>query len=94
MRARAIETQCYVVAAAQAGQHNEKRASYGHSLVVDPWGKVLADAGDETPALVTAEIDLAQLHAIREKIPVQKHRRHDVFPVANRGGGGASASAL
>jgi predicted amidohydrolase len=40
LRARAIETQCYVVAAAQAGQHNEKRASYGHALIVDPWGKV------------------------------------------------------
>lgn len=93
MRARAIETQCYVVAAAQAGQHNEKRASYGHSLVVDPWGKVLADAGDETPALIMAEIDLTQVHAIREKIPVQKHRRHDVFSSVQKSDA-SSSSAL
>lgn len=56
LRARAIEAQCYVVAAAQAGRHNEKRESYGHSLIVDPWGKVLADAGDASPSLITAEI--------------------------------------
>ena len=56
LRARAIESQCYVIAAAQAGRHNEKRESYGHSLVVDPWGKVLADAGDASPSLITAEI--------------------------------------
>lgn len=43
--ARAIENQCYVIAAAQYGKHNEKRESYGHSLVVDPWGHILADAG-------------------------------------------------
>jgi predicted amidohydrolase len=45
LKARAIETQCYVIAAAQYGQHNDKRTSYGHSLIVDPWGKVIADAG-------------------------------------------------
>lgn len=56
LRARAIESQCYVIAAAQAGRHNEKRESYGHSLVVDPWGKVLADAGNASPSLITAEI--------------------------------------
>ena len=81
--ARAIESQCYVVASAQTGQHNEKRASYGHSLVVDPWGKVLADAGgvdsaDEdslrTPCIVTAEIDLEHLASIRQRLPIQQHR--------------------
>jgi predicted amidohydrolase len=80
LRARAIETQCYVLASAQAGQHNEKRASYGHSLIVDPWGKVVEDAGGEaSPALVVAEIDLKRLYEIRAKIPVQLHRRQDVF---------------
>lgn len=58
LRARAIESQCYVIAAAQAGKHNEKRESYGHSLVVDPWGKVLADAGNASPSLITAEIGM------------------------------------
>lgn len=56
LRARAIESQCYVVAAAQAGRHNEKRESHGHAMVVDPWGKVLADAADASPSLITAEI--------------------------------------
>lgn len=78
--ARAIECQTFVVAAAQYGQHNPKRASYGHSLVVDPWGVVLADAGGvdtEAPAetsLVTAEIDLQQIDSIRQRMPVQQHR--------------------
>ena len=46
LRARAIETQCYVVAAAQTGKHNEKRSSYGHSMVVDPWGAVIAQCSE------------------------------------------------
>jgi len=80
LRARAIETQCYVVAAAQVGQHNEKRASYGHSMVVDPWGRVLSDAGGETsPILSVAEIDLTKLHEIRAKMPIKSHRRRDIF---------------
>lgn len=78
--ARAIECQTFVVAAAQFGQHNTKRSSYGHSLVVDPWGVVLADAGgmeNQAPvetSLVTAEIDLQQIDSIRQRMPVQQHR--------------------
>lgn len=78
--ARAIECQTYVIAAAQYGQHNEKRSTYGHSLVVDPWGTVLADAGgvDDNAVvgtcIVTAEIDLERLESIRQRMPVQKHR--------------------
>lgn len=86
--ARAIECQTYVIAAAQYGRHNAKRASYGHALVVDPWGKVLADAGgvdsDDAPvetSLVTAEIDLAQVQSIRQRMPVQKHRAAAAAPV-------------
>jgi predicted amidohydrolase len=81
-QARAIESQCYVVAAAQFGQHNEKRMSYGHSLVVDPWGKVIADAGgvdsegSTPPSIVTCEIDLLQLENVRERMPVQLHREN------------------
>jgi deaminated glutathione amidase len=81
--ARAIENQCYVIAAAQYGQHNEKRVSYGHSLVVDGWGTVIADAGgmDSTiqpsstqPTITTCEIDLTTIDAIRERMPIQQHR--------------------
>lgn len=60
LRARAIETQTYVLAAAQVGAHNEKRVSYGHSMIVDPWGKVLAElTGEEQdPEIAVADIDL------------------------------------
>ncbi|CAB4055221.1 NIT1 [Lepeophtheirus salmonis] len=61
LRSRAIETQCYVVAAAQVGVHNAKRESYGHSLVIDPWGKVIADGGREKEGICFAEIDLDRL---------------------------------
>lgn len=78
--ARAIECQTFVIAAAQYGQHNPKRSSYGHSLVVDPWGVVLADGGgvdSEAPvetSLRTAQIDLAQIESIRQRMPIQQHR--------------------
>ncbi|KAJ1637472.1 nitrilase-like protein 1-like protein [Pavlovales sp. CCMP2436] len=80
LRARAVETQSYVLAAAQAGAHNEKRASYGHALAVDPWGTVVADAGSEqSPALALIEIDLERLRAVRERMPIAHHRRKDVL---------------
>ena len=79
--ARAIESQCYVIAAAQYGKHNEKRYSYGHSLVVDPWGTIVADAGGVdsedtmlTPSIVTCEIDPALIASTRERMPIQQHR--------------------
>ena len=81
--ARAIENQCYVIAAAQYGQHNEKRTSYGHSLVVDGWGNVIVDAGgmdsaikptSTQPTITTCEIDLSTIDAIRENMPIQQHR--------------------
>ncbi|RUP43201.1 carbon-nitrogen hydrolase [Jimgerdemannia flammicorona] len=82
LRARAIETQCYVVAAAQVGQHNEKRASFGNAMIIDPWGTVLARCPDTTtPSLAFAEIDLEYLHKIRLEMPVLEHRRTDVYAV-------------
>ncbi|CAG8596494.1 862_t:CDS:2 [Funneliformis caledonium] len=70
LRARAIENQCYVVASAQIGQHNEKRASYGHAMIVDPWGTVLARCSETVePSLAFAEINLDQLKRIRTEIP-------------------------
>ena len=74
LRARAIEAGLFVVAAAQAGQHEDGRATYGHSLVVDPWGAVIADAGPE-PGLVFAEIDLGRIAEVRSRVPALSHRR-------------------
>ncbi|XP_054443845.1 deaminated glutathione amidase isoform X2 [Pteronotus mesoamericanus] len=78
LRARAIETQCYVVAAAQCGRHHEKRASYGHSMVVDPWGAVVARCS-EGPGLCLARIDLGYLRRLRQHLPVLQHRRPDLY---------------
>ncbi|MFD1789053.1 carbon-nitrogen hydrolase family protein [Sphingomonas floccifaciens] len=74
MRARAIEAGAYVVAAAQAGTHDDGRATYGHSLVVDPWGEVVCDLGPE-PALGFAEIEASRVAEVRARIPVLAHRR-------------------
>lgn len=75
LRARAIEGSCYVVAAAQVGQHADGRATYGHSLVVDPWGEVLVDMGGEKPGVAFAEIDLARLAKVRSQLPSLANRR-------------------
>jgi predicted amidohydrolase len=73
LRARAIENQCFVVAAGQVGQHNPKRATYGHSLIVDPWGEVAAELPTGT-GLAVAEIDLARLAKVRAEMPCHAHR--------------------
>lgn len=78
LRARAIENQCYVIAAAQTGKHNAKRTSYGHAMVVDPWGCVVAQCREGTDVAL-AEIDLHYLAKIREEMPVWSHRRHDLY---------------
>ena len=72
LRARAIETQSYLVAPAQVGEHDDGglRESYGHALIVDPWGSVLADAGD-TPGVALAEIDVDRVHEVRRALPMQ-----------------------
>jgi predicted amidohydrolase len=74
MRARAIEAAAFVVAAAQAGRHEDGRVTYGHSLVVDPWGEVLLEMGD-APGFTFVELDLARIHEVRARIPALKHRR-------------------
>jgi predicted amidohydrolase len=78
LRARAIESQCYVAAAAQVGEPMPGRPSYGHSVIVDPWGTVLADAPDEETVIV-AELDRARLRRIRETLPSLKNRRPDAY---------------
>jgi predicted amidohydrolase len=73
-RARAIENGCFVFAAAQAGKHENGRETFGHSLVVDPWGRVIAEGGTE-PGAVLAEVDLAEVAAARARIPSLQHGR-------------------
>ncbi|CAF2962985.1 unnamed protein product [Rotaria sp. Silwood2] len=79
VRARAIENQCFVVAAAQVGCHYMNRESYGHSLVVDPWGTVLLDMNVDSPSVRTIDIDLSRIEQVREKMPIIEHRRHDIY---------------
>lgn len=73
-RARAIENGAFMISAAQAGLHEDGRETYGHSIIVDPWGKVLAEAGNE-PGIIMAEIDLAAVSDARGKIPTLRHTR-------------------
>jgi len=73
-RARAIENGAFMISAAQAGLHEDGRETYGHSIIVDPWGKVLAEAGNE-PGIIMAEIDLAAVGDARGKIPALRHTR-------------------
>jgi predicted amidohydrolase len=68
LRARAIENGCFVFAPAQTGEHAEGRKSYGHSLIVDPWGEVLADGGEDV-GVITAEIDVAKVAEARGRVP-------------------------
>jgi predicted amidohydrolase len=74
VRARAIETGCFVLAPNQCGHHCDKRYSYGHSLIVDPWGEILADGGAE-PGVIYADIDLAEVAKVRNRIPSLRNER-------------------
>jgi deaminated glutathione amidase len=81
LRARAIESEAFVVAAAQAGHHEDGRDTYGHSLVADPWGDLLLEMSGE-PGLAFAEIDLERIADVRSRIPVHQHRR-PINPISN-----------
>ncbi|SIO41448.1 carbon-nitrogen hydrolase family protein [Salinivibrio sp. ES.052] len=74
LRARAIETQCWVIAAGQCGEHSKGRQTWGHSMIIDPWGQVVASLGSE-PGVTWAELDLSVSESIRGKMPVQSHTR-------------------
>ena len=80
LQARAIETGCFVVASAQCGDHEDGRETYGHSLIVAPWGEILADGGEE-PGVVTAELDFALVDKARGMVPALLHDR-DFAPAA------------
>jgi predicted amidohydrolase len=74
VRARAIETGAFIIAPNQCGHHCDKRYSYGHSLIIDPWGEILADGGSE-PGVIYADIDLDQVQKVRSRIPSLKNER-------------------
>jgi predicted amidohydrolase len=75
LRARAIENGAFVIAAAQGGLHEDGRETFGHSLIVDPWGKILAEADNDEPGVIVAEIDTALSREARKKIPNLKNAR-------------------
>jgi predicted amidohydrolase len=75
LRARAIETGSYVIAAAQGGAHENGRSTYGHSVIIDPWGKIIAAAGNDEPGVVIAEIDLGQVTDVRGRVPALANAR-------------------
>lgn len=75
LRARAVEASAWVIAAAQVGEHEDGRSTYGHSMVVDPWGKVVLDLGGEKPGLGFAEIDAERTAQVRKQLPSLANRR-------------------
>ncbi|KAG2434563.1 hypothetical protein HYH02_012229 [Chlamydomonas schloesseri] len=97
LRARAIECQAYVVAAAQAGRHNAKRESYGHAIIVDPWGTVIARLPDPAATgIAVADLELGPgglLAATRQRMPCQQHRAKGRAAYAAGAGAGAGAGA-
>ena len=89
LRARAIENGAFVIAAAQAGLHEDGRETFGHSMIVDPWGRVLASAAGTGEAIVLADIDVAAVKAARAKIPNLKNAREftlETSPLSAREG--------
>jgi len=74
IRARAIENGCFVFAAAQAGRHESGRETYGHSLIVSPWGEILAEAGDR-PSVIVADVEPGEVGKARARIPSLQHDR-------------------
>ena len=74
LRARAIENQCYVLAAAQGGQHENGRRTWGHSMLIDPWGEIVAQHA-EGEAIVMGRFDPDQLQSVRASLPALKHKK-------------------
>ena len=81
LRARAIETGSFVIAAAQAGQHQNGRSTWGHSMIIDPWGKVLTQLGGDGPGVAIADIDLSAVDEARGKVPALANARAFSLPV-------------
>ena len=75
LRARAVENQCFVIAPGQCGTHASGRKTWGHTMIVDAWGTVLAQRAEDTPGVVLADLDFERLRSVRESLPSLKHRR-------------------
>ncbi|WP_439271193.1 carbon-nitrogen hydrolase family protein [Pseudochrobactrum sp. HB0163] len=90
-RARAIENGAFLISAAQGGLHNGNRETYGHTLIVSPWGKIIAEADHDNPAVIYADIDVADSVAARNKIPNLKNARKFVLEIVAAGGKTAKA---
>jgi len=75
LKARAVENQCFVLAPGQCGTHPGGRSTYGHSLILDPWGETLAEVQGDAPGVAVAELDPAHLQAVRQRFPALAHRR-------------------
>ena len=75
LRARAIETGCFVIAAAQGGHHADGRNTFGHSLIIAPWGEIIAEADHAEPGIITAKLDLSEVDAARSRVPALTHDR-------------------
>ena len=80
-----VENQCYVIAAAQTGKHNAKRASYGHACIIDPWGTIIAEC-PEGENVVMAELSVEKIKEVRSNMPINLHRRPDLYALASVGG--------
>ncbi|ATX81668.1 nitrilase [Mariprofundus ferrinatatus] len=74
LRARAIENQCYVIASAQTGLHADGRQTWGHSMIIDPWGQIMVSLS-EGEGVITADLSLEEVHRVRKSMPVLQHRR-------------------
>src|SRR5690606_29039006 len=81
-RARAIENGAYVISAAQGGLHEDGRETYGHSMIIDPWGRIVAEADHDEPAVIVAEIDLSASAQARAKVPNLKNAREFAVEIA------------
>ena len=79
IRTRAVENGCFVLAPAQGGAHANGRKTYGHSIIVNPWGEILAEGGTD-PGIIAAEIDLAEIAAVRARLPSLRHDRNYQLP--------------
>ncbi|MEM9102106.1 MAG: carbon-nitrogen hydrolase family protein [Pseudomonadota bacterium] len=77
LRARAVENQCYVIAPAQCGKHENGRTSYGHSMIIDPWGRVLASLENEQGVL-TVDVDKSRIQEVSNQLPIDQHRRFNL----------------
>jgi nitrilase len=74
LRARAVENQCYVLAAAQGGTHENGRRTWGHSMLIDPWGEIVAERAIDGAGVVIGEIDRARIEEVRRSLPAWRHR--------------------